>query len=656
MPKKAQARRTSRQASEESAKKPAASSSAASTPVERAETAPAARAPATSTWKSYYSLIPVALGLLASANSLWNGYAIDDITQVRNNALIRELKNIPSAFTNSVWSFASNEIVFTADRYFRPLFNVLLTINYAVFGTAPWGWHLANILIHAAATYLVFLVIDQVTGSKPASMITAGLFAVHPVHAESVAWVSGVTDPLMSLFALSAFYLYLRYKRSRNLVLLAGMLLLYLLGAMTKETALALPLLVAYMEVFHFEGSNGLGHRIIRAAAFVGLFAIPTLLYFLIRASALGSSGVGTATRYPLGPALATVPLAVAKYLGFMFLPWKYSYQHYTEFVHSPASFSFIGPVLLILALSAAIVWSRSRMLAFAAVWFVIWLAPALAAIPQFDPEYLVQERYLYLPSAGFCLAVALGIEWIAARGIFGLSSRRAAIAMSVGILVICGAAYVRQNAVWRDSLAVFEKCVAVDPASAQARTDLARQLFDSGKQKEAEQMATSALALDPGSPGIYLVLSYISNATGRLDQAIDYLEQGAASVREGPVTSHRLATLELNLGLLYERRKNFDRAEQTLLKSIEIWPRSVGWYTTGQFYLDVGRFEDARKMFEQSRGDLPGRFAPIHLKLGRSYDGLGQVAEAKAEYEKYLELAPAAKDRAEVMHRLAEL
>jgi 4-amino-4-deoxy-L-arabinose transferase-like glycosyltransferase len=242
MPKKAQARRTSRRASEESAKEPAASCAAPSTVVERAETAPAARAPATSTWKSYYSLIPVALGLLASANSLWNGYAIDDITQVRNNALIRELKNIPKAFTNSVWSFASNEIVFTADRYFRPLFNVLLTINYAIFGTAPWGWHLANILIHAAATYLVFLVIDQVTGSKAASMITAGLFAVHPVHAESIAWVSGVTDPLMSLFALSAFYLYLRYKRSRNLVLLAGMMLLYLLGAMTKETALALPL------------------------------------------------------------------------------------------------------------------------------------------------------------------------------------------------------------------------------------------------------------------------------------------------------------------------------------------------------------------------------------------------------------------------------
>jgi tetratricopeptide (TPR) repeat protein len=168
--------------------------------------------------------------------------------------------------------------------------------------------------------------------------------------------------------------------------------------------------------------------------------------------------------------------------------------------------------------------------------------------------------------------------------------------------------------------------------------------------------MAMSALALDPGSPGIYLVLSYISNATGRPDQAIDYLEQGAASVREGPVTSHRLATLELNLGLLYERRKNFDRAEQTLLKSIETWPRAVGWYPTGQFYLVVGRFEDARRMFEQSRGDLPGRFAPIHLKLGRSYDGLGQVPEPKAEYEKYLELAPAAKDRAEVSRRLAEL
>lgn len=124
----------------------------------------------------------------------------------------------------------------------------------------------------------------------------------------------------------------------------------------------------------------------------------------------------------------------------------------------------------------------------------------------------------------------------------------------------------------------------------------------------------------------------------------------------EGPYTGRRLATLELNLGLLYERRKEFDRAEQTLLKSIRIWPRAVGWYTTGQFYLDVGRYEDARRMFEQSAGEIPGRFAPIHLKLGRAYDGLGKTQEARSEYQRYLDLAPAARDRSEILRRLSDL
>jgi hypothetical protein len=107
-------------------------------------------------WHPIFALIPVALGLITSLNTLWGGFAADDSTQILGNALIKHLGNIPNAFFTSVWAFASTDIVFATDTYYRPLFNVLLMINYAIFGSSAWGWHLANALIHSGVVYLVY--------------------------------------------------------------------------------------------------------------------------------------------------------------------------------------------------------------------------------------------------------------------------------------------------------------------------------------------------------------------------------------------------------------------------------------------------------------------------------------------------------------------
>src|SRR6185503_3228338 len=155
-------------------------------------------------WRGVYALIPGAFALLVSINTLWNGFASDDGQQVLKNDFIKTFSNLPRAFTSSVWSFTTSDIIFTVDPYYRPLFTSLFTINYAIFGTKAWGWHLINLLMHVSVTLLVFLVIKEATERKWTALIAATLFAVHPVHAESVAWVSGVTDPLLALFLLAA--------------------------------------------------------------------------------------------------------------------------------------------------------------------------------------------------------------------------------------------------------------------------------------------------------------------------------------------------------------------------------------------------------------------------------------------------------------------
>jgi tetratricopeptide (TPR) repeat protein len=169
----------------------------------------------------------------------------------------------------------------------------------------------------------------------------------------------------------------------------------------------------------------------------------------------------------------------------------------------------------------------------------------------------------------------------------------------------------------------------------------LSRIYYDAGKPREAEAEARAAIELDSSNTNAYLNLSYFSRAAGKLDKAIEYIEQAVSTVNLGPVTRNDLATAYLNLGLLYQQRKDFDRAEANLLKSIEISPRPVAWYHTGEFYLGEQRFEAAQTMFEMTAAQIPRWFSPIHIRLGQTYESLNQIDRARAEYEKFLELAP---------------
>lgn len=608
-------------------------------------------------WRGVYALVPVIIALITSINSLWNDFASDDLEQVLGNTFIKQLGNLPAAFTASVWSFTAADVVFTVDPYFRPIFSSLFTLNYALFGTTPWGWHLVSVLIHAGVTLLVFAVSREVTERNWVAALTATLFAVHPAHAESVAWVSGVTDPLMVLLLLPAFYFYLRFRKQGAKYLLGCALAFFFLALLSKETALALPVVVAYCELFHFKGEASFTQRLVRASRLLALFAIPTAIYVLMRYYALGTLVFSGQPRYPLVPSLLTIPLAILKYLGLMLIPWGYSYQHYTDFVETAGSALFLAPLALLVAIAAGVALLKSRALTFGAVWFIVMLAPALVALRQFEPAYLLQERYLYAPSIGICLAIALGIEWLAARDWFGSRGRVVAAALAVLLVLVWGAVFMRQNRVWDDTVTVYKNSVAVSPRAPLAHVLLSRSYYDAGRPRAAEAEARAALDLDSRCPTAYMNLSYFARMSGKLDKACEYLENGISAVPEGTMTRHDVATMYLNLGLLYGQRKMFELGEQKLLRSIEISPRAVAWYYTGQFYSDQGRFEDARAMYEQTLGHVPRWFAPIHLRLGLTYEALEDTSRAEMEYEKYLELAPPeAPDREGVSKHLTAL
>src|SRR5262245_19590625 len=495
-------------------------------------------------WHPLFALVPVALGLITSFNTLSDGFVADDTTQILNNGLIKHFGNIPDAFFKSVWAFASNDIVFATDTYYRPLFNVLLTVNYAIFGDSAWGWHLTNALIHSAAVYLVFLVIREMIDDDWVAGISAVLFAVHPAHAESVAWASGITDPWMAVFALPAVYYYWKYAKGGRPAYAVASAGFYLLALLVKETAIAIPLLIVFCETWYLAGSRSHSARFLRTSKILSLFAVPTAIYIVLRYHALSGVLFGSVPLYPLRAAIQTIPLAITKYLALMIVPVGYSYQHYVALVDSAGSFAFWGCLAGITVVCAALVLIRSRPLLLCAVWFVVWLAPALAAIRRFDPEFVVQERYLYLPSIGVCLAIALGLRWLAGRDWFGINWRVPAVAVFAAITIVLAGVYVAQNRVWRDDLHLYQNGIEVDTRSAFGRAFLANAYVQAGKPKDAEREAQAALEVGPEEPNAYMSLAYVAESQGKTEQAIRYLEKGTEAVPEGPMTRYRLATM----------------------------------------------------------------------------------------------------------------
>jgi protein O-mannosyl-transferase len=608
-------------------------------------------------WRSAYAVIPAMLALLTSINTLWNGFAFDDTQQILRNELIKRFSNLPLIFTNSVWSFNPDSLLVAAvDSYYRPLFMALFTLNYSIFGTTAWGWHLVNALIHAAVTLMVFFVLKELTEREWLAAIAAGLFAVHPSHAESVAWISGITDPLMALFLLPVFYCYLRFRKSGRKSLMAISLALFLPALLSKETALALPLIIAYCELFYFRDLTPRWRRVVRAATLASLFAAPTAIYFVMRYIALGHKFVPTGARFGIGLVLATIPAVIVKYLELMLIPAGYNLQHYIAPVDSVLRMSFLGPLTLLVAIVVAIWLVRSRVLAFASVWFIIWLLPPLAGLRSFEPEYFVQERYLYFPSIGICLALAMGIEWLAARRLFNFSGRKTATVVAASLLILWSVVCINQNRVWSDTLRVFRHCAASNPGSTHPLTLLSTEYYVQGRRQEAEEATRKALELEPNCLDAIINLSQFAYNMGKLDSAIEYLEQARGVVGEGPQKRGYLSRIYHDLGLLYDEQKKPDLAEGCLKQSVEILPYPKNWLALGNFYFDRARYEEALGMYELTQSETSPKYALLHLKLGRTYDRLGQVERARQEYNKYLDLAPNAKDRSEVFRRLTQL
>ena len=611
---------------------------------------------------------------LTFANSLFNAFAYDDTTQILQNEFIRDFRNLPKAMVTETWYWRvqqdkdPNKQNRPSTPYYRPIFVIYLMIMWKLFGASAFGWHLFNIGLHLTVVYLVFIILERITKDIRVSGIASMLFAVHPMRSESVAWISGLTDPLLAIFVLSSFYFYLRFREERLTKLLLASLGLFLLGAFTKEPAVALPIFIAAYEVFVVNQDKSLFERIKSALAYPAPYLFLSGFYFVARYFALGFALNNNAyMKYPVYQIALTIPLAIWKYLGLLMLPLDLSLFHATQMVKSPADVRFFLPLAGLVLLVIALWRLRHSMLArFAILWFAINLLPVMN-LSAFSEDFLVQERYVYIPSIGFSLLVAMGLSKIPVEDWLRFVSRRTArvAIVAVFVLLLAGKS-VAQNTAWKDDMTVWFHGVETAPDQPISHFVLGHKLINFNQFSKSAEQLEEYLKLKSDNPIVIgnLAADYVliyqyqasvnPNGADRssLDRALALCEQGIKLTPE-------VSSLWDTMGQIYTFEtglKNYDRALACLQRGLMLDPsNAMVSFHLGGTLVKRGDFDDGIPYLKTTIEHQP-QIVDAHKFLAYAYKGKGRLREAVDELSLYLQLQPNAPDYARVSKDVQDL
>lgn len=603
---------------------------------------------------------------LAYANSLAGEFVFDDTEQIVENQNIRSWDNLGKAFTTHVWQFRERPGALNVPAplpYYRPLFTAMLTIEYHLFGLWPQGWHLSSLLLHICCSIGVFFVIRQMSEQNVPALFASLLFAVHPVHAESVSWISGMTDPLFGVFFLASLYLYLSARapsghRPSDRRLFALSLGMFALSTLAKETSLSLVLLIFGYELIELTGL--MRDRLITAAKRALPYAGVVLLYLVPRYLVLGESMWKNpqAPERPLAYTLLTSPFVILSYFAHLLWPIGLSVTYNTHFVTSVASLRFLLPGAGLVLISAALFVYRKRISR--GVWkaillIVVPLLPVLNLGQISQEEYLVFDHYLYLSVAGLGYLVAIGIfKLVTVTSASGagknrsLEPRRSAFAAAIfaTILLLLTVATARENRSWTDLYSLWSNAARVRPAYWAPHYNAGLALLEARRFDEARDELERAVSLKTDAPEVFDAVGRAYDGMGDTAGAISSYERALA------LDPNMIESLN-NLGSVYFKRNNYAAAEKYFAAAVAINPQaSTTLYNLGLCYSRQGRLGDAIRQFERVR-DLGSADDETYYELGLAYEKTGRLSDAISALKRARDIARSEDLAARVLERL---
>ena len=539
----------------------------------------------------------VCASLILYGNSLSNQFVFDDLPIVVENPVIKSFTHIPLVLGLQ-----------TGQPIYRPVRFITYMVDYALSGLNPVAYHLSNAIYHAVTAFILFLVLRMLMRDVAVSLVGALLFLAHPVATDSVTYISGRRDILVTLFYLLAFYYFISYRTAPRKWHPAAIIGCFLLSLGSKEMAVTLPLICVLYDFVHtFMERQTLPGTVLTkiTGSFTGMFTRYWKLYV-----PLGIVGAfffydKIFVHYPSlvknfygGSAVsnfATMVRIIFYYIKLILLPVvlhaDYSYNAF------PLSASFLEPRVIGAALIVgACIWFVLRSLQgrvwifFGGMWFFITLLPVCQIFPHHE---LMAEHYLYLPLAGAVILFSPLWHYVLQR------KSKSWVALIACILLLFSVRTVVRNRDWKDPMTLWASVVKAAPECARGHDNLGTEYLKIKDYKTALVHYQEAVRLRPEH-------AIFHNNLGRAYGVLGDIKNAEVELKQAVELNPALAEALNNLGIVY-----FQKADYT----------TAGWL----FGLSSNRKPDGK----------------VSFNLAKTYLKLGQVAEAIREFETTIRLQP---------------
>lgn len=577
-----------------------------------------------------FLLVIVILSIVIYSNTRQNGFVYDDMDEIVNNQWVKQL--------NSIFSPCHRYRITETSTFY---------INYKLGGPSPFGFHLTNLLFHILVSVSVYFLALLILKNPLPAFFTGALFATHPVHTEAVSIVSNRQELLAMLFLLLSLILYSKVREIERLsktqrgkiwIFFSLSLIFYFLATAAKEVAIILPVLLLLYDLYFQKGSIIRNWKLeisnslkwyIPYLIIAGLFVLFSISGPRWRFSYPGLNIVSLGHSLSAGRSYSSILITqlrgFSEYLRLIFLPNRLSIDYYFPIYQSIFQSNILFAFFLLVStlVFTVILFRRHKVISFGMAWFLINFLPVANILPK---TFFVAERYLYIPSFGFCLAIGFVFWQVIIRRplrIFGI------ILFGLVIMLYSVRTIVR-NADLKSEQTLWSKTLIVNPMSVPGHANLGAALLNSGRLDESINESRKAIALNPSyaKPHYNLGIAYLR--LERYQEAIVNL-QTASRLEPNSVESYTaLGAAYQMIGKHTEAIEAFNQA--CLYQPADCFKQSSLHHALGISYREIGEYDETIKEFKLAVAINPN-FGEAHNDLGVEYGRKGLYDEAIKEF-----------------------
>jgi len=569
-------------------------------------------------------LVLAAITFIVYARTLTCDFVnLDDDIYVTDNQYVKAGLTSQSV----LWAIKSPRIAF-----WHPLTMFSHMLDCQLFGLNPKWHHLVNLLFHTANTLLLFAVLNSMTAALWQSAFVAAAFALHPLHVESVAWISERKDVLSTLFWFLTMAAYLRYARRTGFTWYIVTLLLFALGLMAKPMLVTLPFVLLLLDYWPLKRLTYYPLSAIRYPLFEKLpFIVLSAAFGIITVFAQQAKGVKRLD-VPLTVRLADAAFAFLAYIEKMFWPARLA-VFYPRHAGKPHLLYAALVAALLLGISAVLILlARKRKYLFVGwFWYLGTLVPVSGLIKVGSGTFAMADRYTYVSLTGLFIIIAWGLADLTAKWRY---RKPALILSALAVLSALSVSTFIQLQYWRNSITLFEHALNVTTANSTAHYNLACALGSQGRYDDAISHYRQALLIKPDDSATYYSLGFALQIKNKLDEAITHY-------RRALQLDPDYANAHYSLGSALQLQGKLDEAVTHYRRALRLKPNDLeALCNLGEILASQNKFDEAINCFRQvlhAKSDDPK--AAYNLAL--TFQLQGKLDEAITNYHQALRIAP---------------